>query len=246
MILRRVIAHLREQEWTAIAIDFLIVVLGVFIGIQASSWNTARNERLDFARAVQRFRDETQTNLDTLATRIPEIERKNAAIKQAIDALRSCVDSAENMIAVENGLNQLKWTYGLQLRRGALDELSTAPHFLALQSDAQRRRLAETKYKFDIFLAEARFLESDPLTIRVEENPVIGVGATVDQTVNYLGVDYFNDMRPLVLSVPISVACKDDLLLKSFFSFEYRQSALPAVAKYLESELEQNQEAFPP
>jgi len=28
MILRRVIEHFRKQEWTAIAIDFLIVVVG--------------------------------------------------------------------------------------------------------------------------------------------------------------------------------------------------------------------------
>ncbi len=30
MILRRVIGHFRRQEWTAIAIDFVIVVVGVF------------------------------------------------------------------------------------------------------------------------------------------------------------------------------------------------------------------------
>jgi hypothetical protein len=42
MILRRVIAHCRRQEWTAIVLDFLIVVIGVFIGIQVSNWNAAR------------------------------------------------------------------------------------------------------------------------------------------------------------------------------------------------------------
>jgi Family of unknown function (DUF6090) len=42
MILRRVIQHLRKQEWTAIGIDFLIVVLGVFVGIQVSNWNAER------------------------------------------------------------------------------------------------------------------------------------------------------------------------------------------------------------
>ena len=42
MILSRVIAHVREQDWTAIGIDFLIVVLGVFLGIQLGNWNAAR------------------------------------------------------------------------------------------------------------------------------------------------------------------------------------------------------------
>ncbi len=46
MILRRVIDHFRKQEWTAIAIDFVIVVAGVFVGIQVSNWNAARQQSL--------------------------------------------------------------------------------------------------------------------------------------------------------------------------------------------------------
>lgn len=44
MILRRVTQHVREQNWTAIAIDFVIVVVGVFFGIQIGNWNAQRIE----------------------------------------------------------------------------------------------------------------------------------------------------------------------------------------------------------
>lgn len=47
MILRRVIGHFRKQEWAAIAIDFLIVVLGVFVGLQVNNWNETRKDRKD-------------------------------------------------------------------------------------------------------------------------------------------------------------------------------------------------------
>lgn len=57
MILRRVIAHFRKQEWTAIAIDFVIVVVGVFVGIQAANWNavlaTDQRSRAVTARLVE-------------------------------------------------------------------------------------------------------------------------------------------------------------------------------------------------
>ena len=46
MILRRVIGHFRQQEWTAIAIDFVIVVVGVFVGLQVNNWNEARADRV--------------------------------------------------------------------------------------------------------------------------------------------------------------------------------------------------------
>ncbi len=45
MLLRRVIEHVREQNWTAIGIDFVIVVVGVVVGIQVANWNEARVER---------------------------------------------------------------------------------------------------------------------------------------------------------------------------------------------------------
>jgi hypothetical protein len=44
MLLRRVIKHFRHQEWTAIVIDFVIVVVGVFVGIQVSNWNQAQSD----------------------------------------------------------------------------------------------------------------------------------------------------------------------------------------------------------
>lgn len=61
MLLRRVIEHLRRQEWTAIAIDFVIVVVGVFIGIQVANWNEAR---IDDARATG-YLERIQADLDT-------------------------------------------------------------------------------------------------------------------------------------------------------------------------------------
>lgn len=45
MLLRSVMRHVKDQNWFAVGIDFLIVVVGVFIGIQVSNWNAALNDR---------------------------------------------------------------------------------------------------------------------------------------------------------------------------------------------------------
>jgi len=78
MILRRVIQHVKKQEWTAICIDLVIVVVGVFIGIQVSNWNAAR---ADDARA-QAYLARIQGNLKT---DIQNIDRRKVYWKQAID-----------------------------------------------------------------------------------------------------------------------------------------------------------------
>jgi len=39
MLLRRITKHVKDQNWFAVGIDFLIVVIGVFVGLQVSNWN---------------------------------------------------------------------------------------------------------------------------------------------------------------------------------------------------------------
>jgi hypothetical protein len=45
MLLRRIAEHVKAQNWFAVAIDFVIVVAGVFIGLQVQDWNTAQQTR---------------------------------------------------------------------------------------------------------------------------------------------------------------------------------------------------------
>ncbi len=45
MILRRLTEHVRAQNWFAVGLDFVIVVLGVFVATQVANWNAARIER---------------------------------------------------------------------------------------------------------------------------------------------------------------------------------------------------------
>jgi hypothetical protein len=56
MILSRAVEHLKQQHWTGVFIELVIVVLGVFIGLQANNWNEARLERQRVAVLVEAVR----------------------------------------------------------------------------------------------------------------------------------------------------------------------------------------------
>ena len=45
MLLRRITKHVTDQNWFAVFIDFFIVVVGVFIGIQVANWNALSQDR---------------------------------------------------------------------------------------------------------------------------------------------------------------------------------------------------------
>jgi hypothetical protein len=70
MILRRLSANLRTQNWTAIAIELVIVIVGVFIGTQVSNWNQNRLEKVKTERMLQQFVPELRNQVDFYNTNI--------------------------------------------------------------------------------------------------------------------------------------------------------------------------------
>ena len=88
MILRRVIAHFRKQEWTAIFIDLVIVVIGVFIGIQVANWNEARQTRVAEAALLGRLESEFRAIEPELAQWVQHMQTTTASTAAVVEALR--------------------------------------------------------------------------------------------------------------------------------------------------------------
>ena len=65
MILQRLATSIRKQDWFTVLIETLIVVLGVFLGIQLGNLNQARVERNSEQVLLLRLQEETRSLLDT-------------------------------------------------------------------------------------------------------------------------------------------------------------------------------------
>jgi hypothetical protein len=66
MILRRIREHVAHHSWFAVAIDLAIVVIGVFLGTQATNWNQARLDRERGRESRAMLIDDLQSNQQNL------------------------------------------------------------------------------------------------------------------------------------------------------------------------------------
>lgn len=62
-------AKLRRQDWAAVGIDLVIVVVGVFLGIQASNWNDDRRNRRDADSYLRRISEDLRSDIKQLDDR---------------------------------------------------------------------------------------------------------------------------------------------------------------------------------
>lgn|GEM_PF-1205993 len=65
MLLRRLTQHVQNQNWFAVFLDFIIVVVGVFIGLQVGNWNQAVKERAKEAIVIAQLEDEFTSVLES-------------------------------------------------------------------------------------------------------------------------------------------------------------------------------------
>lgn len=66
MILRRISTAVRARDWAAVAIEFAIVVLGIFVALQADNWNQGRKDRQLEQVYISRLIDEARANVEIL------------------------------------------------------------------------------------------------------------------------------------------------------------------------------------
>lgn len=161
MILRRVIDHVKHQNWTAVALDFVIVVVGVFIGLQVQDWSADRAEKEAIAAQLSSFREE-------LIQRRTAIDEQQAYIRKRIDdasMLRAGLMNQDRAISESDiyalAMSALR-TNGLDVTFHGFDGLSISGAISKIQSPEQLQKL----YQWDAALTNLRSTEKDVQTLR--------------------------------------------------------------------------------
>jgi hypothetical protein len=124
--------RLARHDWLHAAIDLVIVVVGVFLGMQANTWNEDRLRQQQGREYRAMLREDLDTNLRTVVNRRRYYQwvRAEALATQAGLARPSSKDGEQFLIDAYQASQMLPWaikrnTYDQILSTGALGDLGT-------------------------------------------------------------------------------------------------------------------------
>ena len=139
----------REQNWFAVAIDFVIVVVGVFLGIQAANWNDSRKERAEERRYYAQILDDLRADQQILQETLQRAARYDAAAENTLQAIRSGIppNSTPGRFAVD--IHHAGWLYIPRSSRRTYDELISTGNLGLLQSQSAKTAVADYYSTFD-------------------------------------------------------------------------------------------------
>ena len=146
MILRRITANFRKQDWTAVVVELLIVVLGVFIGLQAQEWASTHADQRRADVLLQQLRGDLNGERINLDAYVDYQQVAAAYARTAIRGLES-PDTVDPQTWVASAY-QATQIYPIQSNRSTFDEMKSTGA-IDLIRNTRFRTLLINYYSFD-------------------------------------------------------------------------------------------------
>ncbi|WP_339748116.1 hypothetical protein [uncultured Maricaulis sp.] len=141
MIFSRIIHHLKTQNWTAVAIEFVIVIAGVVLGFQVTAWNEERQDRIQEGAYLARLHAEI---VDAEAGRLGLLDNVTRRVDHASAVVEVIYDGRDPATLPDGACTSIS-RLGIFYLEGyalpTLDELLATGNLGIIGDDALRRAL---------------------------------------------------------------------------------------------------------
>ena len=149
MILRRVVEHAKTQNWFAVTLDFLIVVMGVFVGIEVANWNQARQDRQEERRYYGQLLIDLRADVETFSRAERLTDMYDGAAQLVIDRLGGKDPPHESPGRMATAIHHAGWVYIPYASRGTYNELVSTGNLGLLRNPELKSEIANYYGTFD-------------------------------------------------------------------------------------------------
>ncbi len=143
MILHRLSKSIRRQDWFAVLIEFVVVVAGIFAGLQANEWAQERQDRKLERAALERLFFEAESAYQLLDGHVQRALRINQLRRNAVQFVDSDDPVPEDELPLKIGINTLGMFPPIMPVSVVYDELRSSGQMQLIRSVVLRSLVAE-------------------------------------------------------------------------------------------------------
>jgi len=109
VIFRRVSEHIRKQNWFAAGLDLTVVVVGIYIGLQADAWMSAKQDRDLEVEYLERLLSDMEGSIAAQRSDIKIFDDGTASIDYVAEIQKSGTSEGLDEERMILGLNNIGW-----------------------------------------------------------------------------------------------------------------------------------------
>lgn len=184
MIIRRIIDQLRKQEWGVVVVELLVVVVGIFLGLQVTNWNEDRKAEAEGLYYLDLLRRQLTAEILRDEENISFMTETNMKVGRAAALLYAESWTEEEFQQFKDDHWAVYAALGNLQRPHALKQLVELGKIDLIRS----RRLQEMLFEF--YVAYEAAIQQDQATVRYasEAVRVIGMGIPYGTRENLMAI----------------------------------------------------------
>ncbi|HKK29580.1 MAG TPA: DUF6090 family protein [Alphaproteobacteria bacterium] len=139
MLLRRFAVHVRDQNWIAVCLDILVVIVGILIGLQVNDWQGRLESRDREQFLVEQLEQDLEDSLVALDESLAFGRERLVYAMEFGNYLAS--ERNEPPDDLNRMFRLMRGGVGIQVRTGALNELTMEGNLGIVSNNEMRRRI---------------------------------------------------------------------------------------------------------
>ncbi len=142
MILRSLMRHVRDQNWFAVALEFVIVIVSVVIAFQVTAWDAARGERELEKRYISRLAESVLTDIAEFRDAESLAAERGEQAPRILAAVGGDEQALADPDAFLRSIITAGYTYTPNVDRVAFDEMISRGHIGIIRNEPVRSQIA--------------------------------------------------------------------------------------------------------
>lgn len=131
MIIRRLRQHIQNQNWFAVIVDLVIVMVGVYLGLQAQNWSQAQKDK----QKAEFFTENLVADFTVVKGELETCLQTNESGIEAVDYINGLVAQGADESLIRD--NRVKIGHSLLLMSGGNLPPGRATSFVEMQSSGE-------------------------------------------------------------------------------------------------------------
>lgn len=167
MLIRRLINHFRRHDWFVVAVELLVVLVGILLAFQVDRWWEQRGERIQEVEYVARLTNDIESDIPIIQRAIELATLRKGMADLLMRVADTPTEAYENPVHFIVAVHQAAFTYSPNLTSHTFDDLRSTGN-LKLLRDLDIKKALFSYYDFDQdqkqyrplqFLSESRHFE---------------------------------------------------------------------------------------
>ena len=169
MILRRLTEHFKSQNWFAVGLELIVVIVGIYIGLQADAWMSAKRDRALEVEYLERLVSDMDESILAQKKNIEAFDSSIASIDYIAQLLRSGTFEGADQGRLNQGLNSVGWVAPPATNMVTVRELQSTGNISLIRDVSVRTAIGQ----FERSYANALFSASQNLGFMAASSPEV-------------------------------------------------------------------------